>query len=72
MEFEDNDLINKVRDRFVFSLIGKIMESEISIPILGYAVDKISTPILITFDNDRNEIRSHIVFETVESEPGHC
>ncbi len=71
VDLSDNSLIKKVNDRYIFSLIGKLFETEDTITILGYKFDKMGTPILITFDNEGNEISSHAVFETVLSEPGH-
>jgi hypothetical protein len=71
VELNDNVLIKKLNDRSVFSLLGKVFESENSITILGYIFDTIGTPILITFDNDGNEVSSYAIFETAKSELGY-
>jgi|SRR5688572_27122202 hypothetical protein len=71
VELPDNGLIKKINDRSIFSLLGKVFETEKTITILGYTFNTIGTPVLITLDNEGNEISSHVVFETAKSEPGH-
>ncbi len=71
VDLPENSLIKKLNERSAFSLIGKLFETESNITILGYTFGTIGTPILITFDNDGNEISRHVIFETANSELGH-
>lgn len=71
VELQGNAIIKQITDRYTFSLLGKIFESENNITILGYIFDTIGTPILITFDNEGNQISSHAIFENVKFSPGH-
>jgi hypothetical protein len=68
VDLEGNELIKKISDRSTFSLLGKLFETEENITILGYTSDVFGTPVLITFDNNGNEVGSHRVYETVTSD----
>jgi hypothetical protein len=41
------------------------------ITIIGYIPNDTGTPILVTFDNDGNELDSHVVYETAMGDMGH-
>ena len=68
VDLEGNELIKKISDGSTFSLLGKLFETEQNITILGYTSDVSGTPVLITFDNDGNQIGSHRIYETVASD----
>ena len=70
IDMEGNELIKKLIDRNSFSLLGKIFETEDNITILGYAPGDIASPILITFDNQGNEINTHKMFESAKTDMG--
>jgi hypothetical protein len=71
VELTDNGLLKKLKDRNYFSVFGKIFETENFITIIGYIPDDTGTPILVTFDNDGNELDSHVVYETAMGDMGH-
>lgn len=71
IELPDNGLLNKLREKNYFTLIGKVFETKDNITILGYVPADISLPILLTFDNEGNELSSHAIYENPSSDMGH-
>lgn len=71
IELPDNGLIKKLTDKSYFTLVGKVFETEDNITILGYIPDDIGTPILITYDNEGNELSSHAIYENAMGDIGH-
>ncbi|HOX82273.1 MAG TPA: hypothetical protein PLJ60_05230 [Chryseolinea sp.] len=70
VELEGNGLINELKAKNYFTLLGKVFETENNITIIGYIPDDIGTPILITFDNNGNQISSHAIYETAMGDMG--
>lgn len=71
IELPANGLISKLKERNSFTLIGKVFETKSNVTILGYIPDDIGTPVLITYDNNGNELSTHVIFETAVSDMGH-
>ena len=70
IELPDNALITKLKDKNYFTLVGKVFDTEDNLTILGYIPDDIGTPILITYDNDGNELSSHVLYENAMGDMG--
>ena len=70
IELPDNELIKKLTDKNYFTLIGKVFDTKDHITILGYIPGDIGTPILITYDNDGNELSSHPLYESATGDMG--
>lgn len=71
IELPDNDLISKLKEKSTFTLIGKVFETKDNITILGYVSTDIGTPVLITFDNEGNELSTHVIYENAMGDMGH-
>lgn len=71
IELPDNELIKKLQSERYFTLVGKVFETDDNVTILGYIPDDIGTPILITYDNDGNELSSHAIYENAMGDMGH-
>lgn len=71
IELPDNGLISKLKEKSTFTLIGKVFETQDNITILGYVPTDIGTPILITFDNEGNELSTHLIYENAKRDLGH-
>lgn len=69
IDLPDNKLIQKLNERSIHSIIGKVYETDKSITILAYTFNKFGTPVLVSFDNKGNEVSYHEIFETVSKEP---
>ena len=67
IELEGNQTIKRLIDKNSFSLLGKLFETENNITILGYLPDNFGSPVVITIDNNGNEISSHVLFETART-----
>lgn len=70
IELPDNALLKKLKDKNYFTLVGKVFDTENNITILGYIPDDIGTPILITYDNEGNELSSHAIYENAMGDMG--
>ena len=70
IELPDNGLISKLKEKNLFSLLGKVFETKDNITILGYITDDIGTPILVTYDNDGNELSTHLIYENAMGDMG--
>lgn len=63
IELPDNELVKKLNSRNYFTLVGKVFDTADNITILGYVTADITTPVLITYDNQGNELSSHALYE---------
>jgi hypothetical protein len=70
IELPNNGLISKLKEKNLFTLLGKVFETKDNITILGYMPDDIGTPILITYDNDGNELSTHLIYENAMGDMG--
>jgi hypothetical protein len=70
IELPDNGLIKKLKDQNYFTLVGKVFDTEDNVTILGYIPDDIGTPILMTYDNEGNELSSHAIYENAMGDMG--
>ena len=70
IELPDNALIKKLKDKNYFTLVGKVFDTEDNITILGYIPGDIASPVLITYDNDGNELSSHAIYENAMGDMG--
>jgi hypothetical protein len=70
IQLPDNELISKLKEKNTFTLLGKVFETKDNITILGYIPDDIGTPMLITFDNEGNELSTHLIYENAMGDMG--
>jgi hypothetical protein len=70
IELADNELINDLKKKNNFTLVGKVFETEHNITILGFVPDDIGTPILMTYDNQGRQLSSHAIYENVMGDMG--
>ena len=71
VDLPNNKILKELKNKNSFSTFGKLFETKDFIAIIGYIPSDSGTPLLITIDNDGNELDSFVIYQTVGYDMGY-